>query len=101
MAKNGPHRGGRPKGCTSNATLKARLQREYLVEQFERNLGPIVSKAIADAIQGNKEARQWLTDRAWGRANQTLDITTNGKDLPSLSILSNDKLEAIAAGREG
>ncbi len=73
---------GRPKGSVAPSTLKARHQREYLVEQFELHLLPIVTVAIDQALAGDKAARDWLTEHAWGKALSRNEITgKDGKDI--------------------
>lgn len=75
-------KGGRPPGSIAPSTLKARLQREYLTQQFEEELESIVRKAVEDAKRGDSTARAWLSDQAWGRATNRTEITgAAGKDL--------------------
>lgn len=59
--------GGRPK---SEATLRAQFARDYISKQVEDSLAPIVARAITQAITGDDKARDWLSDRAWGKAIQ-------------------------------
>lgn len=75
-------KGGRPLGAVDKRTIEARLQREYLIEQFEKHLAPIVETALAQAEAGNKDARDWLTEHAWGKAVSRQELTgKDGKDL--------------------
>lgn len=67
-AKNGA-KGGRP---VSEATIRATLAREYISQEVEKSLAPIVAKAINDAILGEKYAREWLSGYAWGKPMQPL-----------------------------
>lgn len=83
-AENGK-KGGRP---LASSTLQAQKARQYIAEQLDKNLGPIVAKAVEQAMEGNQQARDWLSDRGWGKAMQSIDHTTNGKDMP-LPILTN------------
>ena len=71
--------GGRPKGY---AALEAERQRIYVAERLVIEFAPIVDKAIEQAKEGNQQAREWLTDRAFGKAQQFVDHTTDGKELP-------------------
>lgn len=66
--------GGRP---PSEATIRTQKAREFISEQLEASLPPIVAKAITQAMEGNNEARMWLSDRGWGKATQFLDIEHN------------------------
>lgn len=61
--------GGRP---PSEATIRTQLAREYISEQLKKNLPSIVSKAITQAKAGDPKARDWLSERAWGKAPQPL-----------------------------
>jgi len=71
-AENGK-KGGRKKGFPALEAEKARLMiAEKLATEFE----PILDKAIAQAKEGNKDARDWVTDRAYGKPIQSL----TGKD---------------------
>ena len=89
-AENGKN-GGRP---VSEATIKAQLAREYIAEHLKQSLEPIVAKAINDAILGDKYAREWLSDRAWGKSKQEMGFTdTEGNDI----FEPSDKIKALAA----
>lgn len=79
-AENGK-KGGRP---ISEATLRAQLAREYISGEVEKSLAPIVAKAINDAILGDYKAREWLSDRGWGKAVET--IVTEGPEGEKLPI---------------
>ena len=72
-------KGGRPKGF---AALEAERQRAYVAEVLVKEFKPIVLKAVKQAKEGDKYAREWLTDRAFGKAQQHVDHTTEGKELP-------------------
>jgi hypothetical protein len=75
MAKGGSRAGsGRKKG---KATLESEAMRNMIAEQLHIHFKPIVLKAIDQAKEGNKDARDWLTDRAFGKASQSLAITGN------------------------
>jgi hypothetical protein len=86
-------KGGRPKGF---AALEAERQRDYVAEKLVTEFAPIVDKAIEQAKAGDKSARDWITDRAYGKAQQFIDHTTDGGALGSTyDQLSNEELEAI------
>jgi hypothetical protein len=70
-AENGK-KGGRP---MKDSTIRAQLARDYISEQVQHSIEPIVAKAINDAILGNDVARAWLADRAWGRPMQAIEMT--------------------------
>lgn len=76
--------GGRP---ISPATLIAQASRLYIAEQVEKSLSPIVARAINDAVLGDHQARQWLSDNGWGKAPINLGFDAGGKPL----LISNDE----------
>lgn len=65
-------KGGRPKGF---AALEAERQREMIAKKLVKEFEPIVDKAIEQAKEGNKDARDWLTERAYGKATTPLEVT--------------------------
>jgi len=46
---------------------------------------------ITKAKQGDLRACQDILDRAYGRPRQSIDATTNGKDITSHPIIIQDK----------
>lgn len=62
---------GRKKGFPALQHEKAR---EFLAIKLATEFGPIVDKAIEQAKNGDTEARRWLTDRAWGKAKESVDV---------------------------
>lgn len=63
-------KGGRP---VSEATIRTQEAREYISQQVKDSLGAIVAKAITQAIEGNSDARSWLSDRSWGKPTQKFE----------------------------
>lgn len=55
---------GRKKGVS---TLAAEKAREYITRALAKELPPIVKRAIDDAKKGDKYARDWLSERSWGK----------------------------------
>ncbi len=78
-AENGK-KGGRPK---SEATIRTQAARDYISLQVADSLSEIVEKAITQAIEGDYKAREWLSNRAWGKPLESIDHTTNGESMPS------------------
>src|ERR1035437_8464766 len=74
---------GRKKGFPALQHEKAR---ELLAIRLATEFGPIVDKAIEQAKDGDTEARRWLTDRAWGKAKESMDL--NVQTVFSLRALS-------------
>ncbi|KKQ35350.1 MAG: hypothetical protein US50_C0017G0011 [Candidatus Nomurabacteria bacterium GW2011_GWB1_37_5] len=84
---------GRKKGFPA---LQHEEARKLLSIKLATEFGPIVDKAIEQAKDGDTEARRWLTDRAWGRAKESVDM--NVQPVFSLKALA---LEADRLEREG
>lgn len=71
-------KGGRP---VSDATIRAQLGRDYISKQLQDSLAPIVAKAITLAMEGDYHARDWLSDRAWGKPQQNIDLSSGGNEI--------------------
>lgn len=86
MEKHGGTRegAGRP---VSDSTLRAQEAREFISAQVKESLGAIVNKAITQAIEGNAEARSWLSDRGWGKPAINLGVDDKGQPLEGCDIL--------------
>lgn len=85
---------GRKKGF---AAKNAEEARSVLSEMLVREIKPIGQALIAKAKNGDIRAANELFDRAWGRAPQSLDITSREEaPEPSPEILAlAEKLNAI------
>lgn len=92
-ARENGKKGGRPKGYPALEAEKARLM---ITEKLSIHFEPIVDKAIQQASQGNKDARDWLTDRAYGKPTQPI-TGKEGKDLFPTVELSMKSRQAILA----
>lgn len=78
MSLGGKREGaGRKKGFPALEAEKARLM---IAEKLATTFAPIVDKAIEQAKAGQKDARDWLTDRAYGKSMQPI-VGKDGKDL--------------------
>lgn len=90
-------KGGRPKGY---AALQAERQREYVAKVLETEWAPIVAKAVEQAKNGDKAARDFLADRAFGKAQQHIDHTTDGESFGASEFdqMTDEELEAIIRG---
>lgn len=76
-ARENGKKGGRKKGFPALEAEKARLM---IAEKLATEFAPIVDKAIEQAKAGQKDARDWLTDRAYGKSMQPI-VGKDGKDL--------------------
>lgn len=65
---------GKPKGYRAPHTLQSQTQRQYVIEAFEKEIEPITKKAIQQAKKGDRYARDWLSNRAWGTPKATMDM---------------------------
>jgi hypothetical protein len=82
MAQHGGKRegAGRKKG---EATLIAERTRNRIAQEVEKNLPAILGKAIEQAIEGQKDAREFLFDRGFGKATQFLMTRDeDGEEVP-------------------
>lgn len=84
--KNGGKRpgAGRKPGF---AAKEAERAREYIAKRLKKELKPILDKAVEQAKAGDKFAREWLSDRAWHKVPQAVDVTSGGKPL----LIANDE----------
>lgn len=89
MAQRGGKRegAGRKKGIASILADKAR---DFIAEKVDKELGAIVDRAIEQAKAGDYKAREWLSERGWGKAVQAI-VTKDpeGNDLPITGIVIN------------
>ena len=85
MAKHGGKRtgAGRKPGL---ASILAERSRAYIAERIETDLAPIVEKAIEQAKAGDKYARDWLSDQAWGKARQNVGLD-GGEDGQPIQVI--------------
>ena len=71
MVRGGYRQGsGRKKGF---AAKNAEMARELICRKLSESLDPIIDRAIAQAKKGDRHAREWLVDRAFGKAKPTHD----------------------------
>lgn len=84
-------KGGRKKGFPALLAEQARI---IICQRLQENFTPIVDKAVELAKEGNKDAREWLTDRAFGKATQPIDLTHK------IFIDEETKVRAIEAIKE-
>jgi hypothetical protein len=89
---------GKKKGSKASHTLEAQEAKKLLIAKFHEHLEPIVMKAIAQATKGDRFAREWLSDRAWGKATQPIG---GDKDNPLVvnMTFTNDQLATIFTRR--
>ena len=78
---------GRPKGF---AALEAERQRDYVAKVLVTEFAPIVSKAVDQAKGGDKFAREWLADRAFGKATTAVEVSNPDGSLKTIIIQKAD-----------
>lgn len=76
-AENGK-KGGRPKGYSAIEAEQARI---LLIEKLKKDLPDIYNALAEKAMAGDVPAAKELFDRAYGRAQQYVDLTTDGESL--------------------
>ncbi len=79
--------GGRPKGF---AALEAERQRDYVAQVLVKEFAPIVATAVKQAKKGDKSAREWLADRAFGKATNAVEVTNPDGSLKTIIIQKAD-----------
>lgn len=101
MGKNGGARpgAGRKKGSVATHTLQAQEMRKLLIDKLRINFGPIVDKALEQARNGDKAAREWLTDHGLGKAIQGIELSNKDGE-PFLVADEQYKQALIAANKK-
>lgn len=84
-------KGGRPKGAIAKSTREAIEVRNLYVEKAREHGEPIANALIEKAITGDVAAIKEFNDRAFGKAPQSIDVTSKGE-----SIGVSEKLKALA-----
>lgn len=91
MAKGGYRKGaGRPKGTKEPQTLLREASLMKLRELADAEITPIAKALIEKAKTGDVPAIKELFDRAWGKAPQQTDITSDGKAITGNAIFIAD-----------
>lgn len=76
-------KGGRKPGL---ASIEAERQRDYLAQVLIKEFAPIVAVAVKQAKKGDKSAREWLADRAFGKATNAVEISNPDGSLKTIII---------------
>jgi hypothetical protein len=80
MTTHGGKRTGAGRKTGFNA-LEAEKARELICLKLSENLGPIADIAIKQAKKGDRHARQWLMERAYGKVGTITELEEE-KELP-------------------
>lgn len=87
-------RGGKREGAGRKRGVSALIHekaRELLAIKLSTEFGPICDKAIEQAKGGDSDARKWLSDRAWGRPKDSVDMNvTEHFSLKKLSLMREE-----------
>lgn len=83
---------GRKKGFPA---IEAEKAREFVAHRLVTELGLIVDKAIEQAKDGNHRAREWLVDRAYGKASQAMSIDLDGQLSQVSHVLTESEKETL------
>lgn len=80
MAKRGGKRegSGRKKGI---ATIEREKAKDYIAQRIAEYMPAIFDALITKGLQGDTGALRELLDRAFGRPNQAMDVTTKGESM--------------------
>lgn len=99
-AENGK-KGGRP---ISISRIRAIAARDYISKELQKNLVPIVSQAILDAsgrggsstsARERNDARNWLSDRAWGKAVAAIALTDEDGNTNDITAEQKEKINEV------
>jgi len=98
MAQRGGKRegAGRKKGF---AALEAEKARELIATKLQVHFSPIVDKAIEQALDGDKYAREWLTQRGYGNVLQEIDLGNRDGESFEINDTQYKQLIRAAANR--
>ncbi len=81
MASGGKRVGaGRPAGKLAKSTLQAIAAREFIAGKVIEEMDLIVMKAIAQAKKGDRNAREFLFDRAFSKPTLAIDSDPSEKE---------------------
>ena len=74
MAKNGEHKGGRPVGSTTKPQFG-----KYVTHKDREKF----SQWVLANYQKDINLAKWLGDQIYGKAQSSVELTTDGKELPT------------------
>lgn len=72
-------KGGRPKGAIAKSTREAIELRNFYVEKAREHAEPIATALIEKAVTGDVSAIKEFNDRAFGKAPQSIDLTSKSE----------------------
>lgn len=78
IARENGKKGGRPRGI---ASIKSEEARKVLAQMVFDEITPLGKRLIKEAEKGNVQAFKELFDRAFGKAPQAVDVTSDGEKL--------------------
>lgn len=93
-SKENGKKGGRKKGSLATHTLEAQESKKVLIELFRKRETPVFTKLIDLAEEGDLVAMRELLDRVFGKAKESLDLTSGGEILRPYADTPTDKLVA-------
>ncbi len=86
MAKGGKREGsGRKKGV---ATIEREKAKDYIAQRIGEYMPVIFAAMIEKALTGDIQAIKELFDRGFGKAHESVDITSGGNVIPIYSGIS-------------
>ena len=92
--------GGRLKGTPDIPAIIKRISQEPVDKDSKiTKMEGVIRKAFEDALEGNDKARQYISDRGWGKAVDKIAMTdSEGKDAPgaiAMPVLFSDSLASL------
>lgn len=87
----GKKTGGKTKGYKAPHTLEAQELKKNLIAQYAASATEINKALIDKAKTGDVAAIRELHERAWGKANESIDITNKTLPTPILGGVTREK----------
>ena len=83
---NQSKRGGKRTGAGRPSDQRTKILAEMLdgVVSLDRWIA-LIESTYQRAIEGDQRALEWLTDRRFGKAQQQVDVTSEGQELKALT----------------
>ncbi len=93
-ARENGKKGGRPKGL---ASIEADKMREYIAARVAEKGEAIVSVLLKKGLKGDISAIRELFDRGFGRAPQSMDVTSKGEGVTNKISFDEKQFDQLVA----
>lgn len=105
MAGGGKRIGaGKPKGYKAPHTLESEEVRRIYIEMARKHGIPVAEALLTKALTGDVQAIKEFNDRAFGKAPQSVDLTSKGNEVqlsPDIKTLAQHLHELQRKGNSG